>query len=77
MMDSMDAFVSSSEQANDGGPANVVDGLIAIARSLDRLATAVERLGLNDAGGTGMGAVELLTREIREGLTMIASAVEP
>ncbi|SHF74102.1 hypothetical protein SAMN02745218_02987 [Desulfofundulus australicus DSM 11792] len=38
------AFISPNERDNNFEPANVVDGLYAIARALDRLAEAVEQL---------------------------------
>lgn len=37
-----DTLMTPNEEDRNGEPANVVDGLFAIARSLDRLARAVE-----------------------------------
>jgi hypothetical protein len=37
-----DVFTSPVEYRRDGQPANVADGLFAIARALDRLAQALE-----------------------------------
>jgi hypothetical protein len=37
-------FTSSSQRDQNGEEANVVDGLFAIARALDRIGNAIERL---------------------------------
>jgi hypothetical protein len=49
----------------DGECANLTEGLFAIARAIQYLAHTVERLGLNGAS-TGMGAIEVLSLEVRE-----------
>lgn len=45
----------------------LIDGLFAIARAIENLAGAVDRLGLNGVGD-GKGAVEVLAMEVK-GLT--------
>lgn len=40
-----DTLVSRNEQDSKGESANVVDGLFAIARAIDRAAAALERIG--------------------------------
>ena len=53
---------SPNELDSNLEPANVVDGLFAIARALDRVARAIDRLGTNDAS-TSMGALENRARD--------------
>lgn len=55
-------------------PANVVDGLFAIARSLVGVAAAIDRLGTGSAS-TPMGAIEVLSKEVRDGCQALAQAV--
>jgi hypothetical protein len=55
--------------------ANVVDGLFAIARGLQAVAGAINKLGINDAA-TPMGAIETLAKEVRDGFTIVCSAIE-
>jgi hypothetical protein len=43
------------------------------ADGLDRIALQLDRLGVNGAGP--MGAIELLSKEIRDGLTRLADAL--
>jgi hypothetical protein len=69
------ALVSPNELDSNGEPANVVDALYVIGRGIHRLATAVEKLGLNEAN-TSMGAVELLAKEVR-GLGAAVRGEEP
>lgn len=38
-----ESWISGAEQDREGGPANVVDGLFAVARAIERLAAAVEK----------------------------------
>jgi hypothetical protein len=66
---------SSSELDSNCESANVVDGLFAIARSMDRVAKALNRLGTGNAP-TDMGAVEFLAVEVKSGLDSLAASVE-
>lgn len=50
-------------------------GCARIAEALDRVAQSLSRLGLADAS-TGMGAMELLAMEVRDGCARIAVAME-
>jgi hypothetical protein len=43
---------------------DLTDGLLAIARAIEKLAGAVERLGLNGASSS-MGAIEVLAMEVK------------
>jgi hypothetical protein len=52
-----DVGVSPNERDSNLEPANLVDGLFAIARAIDGLTHAVHRLGNADAA-TPMGAME-------------------
>lgn len=59
------------------GSANMVDGLFAIARSIDGLAYQIKNLGTADAA-TPMGAIEILAKEVgrvAESLSSIESAI--
>jgi hypothetical protein len=67
-------LISPNEQDSRLAPANVVDGLFAIARSMDRVAIAIERLGVGNAN-TDMGAIELLSKEVKDGLQQIWMAM--
>lgn len=68
------ALVSPNEADRNGENANVVDGLFAIARAVHHLARAVEHLGVNDADAS-VGAVELLSKEIKDGLLSVAAEI--
>lgn len=46
-----------------------------IMQGLKDVASALHRLGTNDAG-TQMGAMEMLASELKEGLAQVASALE-
>jgi len=67
-------FQSPNERDRNLEAANVVDGLFAIARALERLADAVHRLGTNDAS-TNMGAIEVLSLEVKNGFGLLRSAI--
>ena len=67
-----DCFIALNDNLEE---ANVVDGLLAIAGAMNRVGAAIEHLGLANAG-TPMGAMEVMSMEIRDGLRLIASAVE-
>jgi hypothetical protein len=72
-------LVSPNERDSHGEPANVVDGLFAIARSLDDVALQLRNLGnagAITAHGTELGAIEGLAMKIEEGLGHIASAID-
>lgn len=60
-------LISPNENDRNLEPANVVDGLFAIARSLDRVASALRALGNGDAA-TSMGAIEAFGAHIGEKL---------
>jgi hypothetical protein len=69
--------VSIQELETDGPHgerANIVDGLYAIAGAISDLAHAIHRLGTNDAA-TPMGAIEVLSVEIKEGTSRVADAI--
>lgn len=55
--------------------ANVVDGLFAIARAIENLASATRVLGTADAADP-RGAIELLSMEVRDGFRTLANAIE-
>ena len=57
-----------------GEAVNIVDGLLAIAAAIGSLARAIDRLGTADAA-TPMGAIEILSMEIKDGFSNLASAV--
>jgi hypothetical protein len=74
-------LISENESDSNLEPANVVDGLFAIARALNRIADKIDALGVNGAN-TQMGAIELVGKEmgnisvsIGSGLTEIAEAI--
>lgn len=73
-----DAIYKCLESPNEADrnyePANVVDGLFAIARSLGRVADAIHRLGLADAA-TPMGAIESHGVIIKEAAELLAGAI--
>ena len=48
--------------------------LMAIAKSLQGVARAIDRLGTADAA-TPMGAIEVLSKEMNEGFSILADAV--
>ncbi len=50
------------------------DGLLAIAEAINGLARAIDRLGTNGAASP-MGAIEVLSVEIKEGFSLLASAI--
>ncbi len=54
--------------------ANVVDTLDNCASGLQRIGRALERLGLDEAS-TPLGAIEVLSKEIKEGSERIADAL--
>lgn len=72
----LEVGMSTCEVAQDHmSAANVVDGLYAISRSIRELASSLDRLGVNNAD-TPMGALELLSLEVRNGATAIVQAIE-
>jgi len=50
------------------------EGLLAIAEAINNLARAIDRLGTNQAV-TPMGAIEVLSMEIKDGFSLLASAI--
>jgi len=59
-------------ESDDG---NITEAIWALSGSVDRMATALHRLGTNNAA-TEMGAVEMLGKDIKEGLESIAQAID-
>jgi hypothetical protein len=49
-------------------------GILAIAEAINNLARAIDRLGTNQAA-TPMGAIEALALEVKEGFSLLASAI--
>lgn len=47
---------------------NIVDAVLEVAKAMNRIADALHRLGLADAA-TPMGAIELLSNEVRTGFS--------
>lgn len=70
-----DGLISPNEMDRNYEAANVVDGLFAIARSVDRLASAIYKLGLSD-GSTPMGAIESHGVVLKDAAERIAMAIE-
>jgi hypothetical protein len=73
-----ECLISPNEADRNLEPANMVDGMFAIARAIHGLAVAVDSLGFKSLvtpSDCRMGAIELLAKEIRDGLGSIASAV--
>ena len=66
---------SANESDRNGEQANVVDGLFAIARGLELVAGAIDRLGNADAA-TQMGALEGHGKAILDASTRVAGAIE-
>ncbi len=62
-------FISPNELDRNREPANIVDGLFAIARAISDLTVATHRLGVNDAS-TPMGAIESLGQVLKEGVSI-------
>lgn len=69
------ALTSPNECDSNLESANIVDGLFAIARALQGVASALHKLGLADAA-TPRGAMEVLSGEIKLAADAIASAIE-
>jgi hypothetical protein len=57
----------------EGEEKTIAQGLFAIAAALDRVAEALQRLGLNDAS-TPMGAMELLSKAVVDGFDKVETA---
>lgn len=75
-------FQSVNESDSNMEPANLVDGMFAIARALNGVADSILKLGNNDAG-TRMGAIEALglvvdggLKSLSESTACIATALE-
>jgi hypothetical protein len=61
-------LISPNETDSNGEPANVVDGLFAIARAIDRLADAATRIAYGGVGEpTGLEAVSMTLNGGRNG----------
>ena len=61
-------------EAISGAGQDTREGLTAVAKSLDKVATHLKYLGVGDAGTT-MGAVEFLAVKTKEGLSEVADAL--
>jgi hypothetical protein len=77
----LDCFISPDVADGNLEPANLVDVVQRVAEGAHHVARALEKLGVADAS-TGMGAIEVLAREVRDagsaisdGLHAIADAV--
>ncbi len=71
--DALDRNLTSPNEADRNlESANVVDGLFAIARGLRHVANALEKLGGADTN-TPMGAIEALSKEVKEGFLTLAN----
>jgi hypothetical protein len=70
-----DSLLSADAEDRTGESANVVDGMFAIARSLDLVARALRDLGNGDAA-TPMGAIEAMSVKLNEGLSSISTSIE-
>jgi hypothetical protein len=68
------AFQFPNKRDHNLEPANVVDGLFAIALALKRLADGIHRLGTNDAS-TNRGAIEVLSLEIKNDFDLMRTAI--
>ena len=74
----LECLISPNEADSNLEPANVVDGLYAIARALHAVAEAIHALGTNHAAypeGVRPGAIELISKEVRDGLSLISDAI--
>ncbi|HEY7433110.1 MAG TPA: hypothetical protein VH641_20515 [Streptosporangiaceae bacterium] len=82
------SFNSPHERVADGEPANVVDGLFAIARSIEELTAAVTKIahgGVEEPGGLEALSMTIngghggdwpsVTGAIREGFETLAEAI--
>lgn len=67
-------LISLDEDGANGEPANVVDGLFAITRGLNNIASALRYLGNGDAS-ISFGAIEGLGMVLEKGLESIASSI--
>jgi hypothetical protein len=70
----LETLISPNEADSNLEPANVVDGLFAIARSLNRIADALWGLG-NGNAATHMGAIEAFGLHIGEKLDGLTSVI--
>ena len=70
----LDCFISPNENDRNLEAANVVDGLFAIARSINAVAEALGFLG-SAKQGEHLGAIELLSMSVEDGLDDIAKAI--
>lgn len=67
-------FVRCFCTAENGAEVNLVDSLLAIARSIDGLSRAIHKLGMADAA-TPMGAIEAHSLEIKQASERISEAI--
>lgn len=69
-------FLEATARNNSNGtPVNITDGLFEIAEAILELSRQVNYLGTGNAN-SGMGAIEYLATELRDGTTRIAEAME-
>jgi hypothetical protein len=74
MTDTITGLYTTGEVPGVAEGLTLADGLFAIADALDELTSAVQRLGNGDAS-THMGAIENLSKQVREGLEEIGSSL--
>jgi len=53
----------------------LVEAFMEMAKGLNRCASALDRLGTNDAA-THMGAIEMLSKEVRDGLYTLSASID-
>lgn len=70
-----EALISPNEHDQNLEPANVVDGLFAIARALHAVARELRDLGNGDAA-TPMGAIEAFGDHIGQKLDALTQAID-
>lgn len=70
-----ECLISTEHRNHNEEPANVVDGLFAIARGLDNVAHSLRMLG-NANAATEMGAIEALGVVMKEGFDRIGGSLE-
>ena len=63
-----ETLISPNEQDQNLESANVVDGLFAIARALQQVATEIKYLGCGNASTNGWGAIETASQHIGQKL---------
>ncbi len=77
LQDMARACLLTDHTINRSSQRNIVDGLLAIADGLQAVAESIHALGCNHARTpyAEFGALELLSKEVRDGMNHIAEAV--